>query len=159
MAGQNHFLTLHPDYKAQVEQAIETLNRELPFLFEQDLSYDIYAQDIEFQDPVNRFKGKFNYRIIFWTLRFHGQLFFTHLTFDLHDLYQNAEDTILAHWTVRGILRVPWKAQILFNGQSTYKLNPEGLIYDHQDEWERRPGEILKQFFRPGKPEDKLSTE
>ncbi|HEY9821382.1 MAG TPA: DUF2358 domain-containing protein, partial [Candidatus Sericytochromatia bacterium] len=64
------------DYELQVEKVIEILQKDLPTLFEKDISYDIYTQDIYFQDPVNRFKGKFNYRIIFWTLRFHAQLFF-----------------------------------------------------------------------------------
>ena len=50
--------------------------------------------------------------------------------------------------TVRGNLRVPWQARILFNGYSTYKLTAEGLIYEHIDTWDRQPGEILKQFFR-----------
>ncbi len=134
-----------------MEGVIETLNAELPSLFETDLSYDIYTKDIYFRDPVNTFKGKFNYRIIFWTLRFHGKLFFTSLYFDLHDIQQTASDTILANWTVRGILRVPWKARILFNGYSTYKLTPEGFIYEHIDTWDRQPSEILKQFFRRGK--------
>lgn len=137
-------------YQSQVDLAIETLKNELPGLFETDLSYDIYTKDIFFQDPVNTFKGKLNYRIIFWTLRFHGKLFFTELYFDLHDIKQTAKDSILANWTVRGILRVPWKARILFNGYSTYKLTPEGLIYEHIDTWDRRPSEILRQFFRKG---------
>lgn len=138
-------------YQSRVENIIKTLDKELPTLFETDLSYDIYTKDIYFRDPVNTFKGKFNYRIIFWTLRFHGQLFFTSLYFDLHDIKQTASDTILANWTVRGTLRVPWKARILFNGYSTYKLTPEGLIYEHIDTWDRQPKEILKQFFRRGK--------
>jgi hypothetical protein len=138
-------------YQSRVEEAIETLQTELPSLFETDLSYDIYTKDIYFRDPVNTFKGKFNYRIIFWTLRFHGKLFFTSLYFDLHDIKQTASDTILALWTVRGTLRVPWKANILFNGYSTYKLTPEGLIYEHIDTWDRQPREILKQFFGRGK--------
>ena len=137
-------------YRSRVEKAIKTLNAELPSLFETDLSYDIYTKDIYFRDPVNTFKGKFNYRIIFWTLRFHGKLFFTSLYFDLHDVKQTADDTILANWTVRGTLRVPWKAYIFFNGYSTYKLTPEGLIYEHIDTWDREPKEILKQFFRSG---------
>ena len=137
-------------YQSQVESAIETLKTELPSLFETDLSYDIYTKDIYFRDPVNTFKGKFNYRIVFWTLRFHGKLFFTSLYFDLHDIKQTASDTILANWTVRGTLRVPWKARIFFNGYSTYKLTPAGLIYEHIDTWDRQPGEILKQFFRRG---------
>lgn len=137
-------------YQSRVEGAIKTLQTELPSLFETDLSYDIYTKDIYFRDPVNTFKGKFNYRIIFWTLRFHGKLFFTSLYFDLHDIKQTAPDTILANWTVRGTLRVPWKGSILFNGYSTYKLTPEGLIYEHIDTWDRQPREILKQFFRRG---------
>ncbi len=135
-------------YISQVNQNIETLKVELPHLFETDLSYNIYTKDIFFQDPVNTFKGKFNYRIIFWTLRFHGKLFFTELYFDLHDVKQTAEDIILANWTVRGTLRLPWKAGIFFNGYSTYKLNEDGLIYEHIDTWDRKPTEILKQFFR-----------
>nr|WP_026098570.1 DUF2358 domain-containing protein [Oscillatoria sp. PCC 10802] len=138
------------EYQLQVKGVVETLEKDLPALFERDISYDIYTNDIYFKDPVNTFKWKFNYRIIFWTLRFHGQLFFTELYFDLHDVNQTAEDTILANWTVRGVLRVPWKARVFFNGYSTYKLNPDGLIYEHIDTWDRSPGEILKQFIRKG---------
>ena len=137
-------------YQSRIESAIETLHTELPNLFETDISYDIYTKDIYFRDPVNTFKGKFGYHIVFWTLRFHGKLFFMSLYFDLHDIKQTASDTILANWTVRGTLRVPWKARILFNGYSTYKLTPEGLIYEHIDTWDRKPAEILKQFFSSG---------
>ena len=132
----------------RVEEVIQRLKLDLPTLFKKDISYDIYTRNIFFKDPVNTFKWKFNYRIIFWTLRFHGKLFFTELYFDLHDLQQTAEDIIVANWTVRGILRVPWKAKIFFNGYSTYKLNQDGLIYEHIDTWDRKPSEILKQFFQ-----------
>ncbi|ALF51627.1 hypothetical protein ACX27_00245 [Nostoc piscinale CENA21] len=134
--------------KLQIEQVIQTLKQDLPTLFEQDITYDIYTQDIYFKDPVNKFKYKFNYRIIFWTLRFHAQLFFTQIAFDLHEVYQSAEDTILAKWTVRGVLRVPWQAKIFFNGYSTYKFNSDYLIYEHIDTWDRKPGEILRQFIQ-----------
>ncbi|MEH1971242.1 MAG: DUF2358 domain-containing protein [Nostoc sp.] len=133
-----------------MEQVIKTLKEDLPTLFEKDISYHIYTQDIYFKDPVNTFKYKFNYRIIFWTLRFHARLFFTQIYFDVHEVYQSAEDTILANWTVRGVLRVPWKAGLLFNGYSTYKLNQDNLIYEHIDTWDRKPGEILKQFWQRG---------
>ena len=120
-------------YQSQVEKVIETLQKDLPTLFEKDISYDIYTEDIYFQDPVNRFKWKFNYRIIFWTLRFHAQLFFTEIYFDLHDVKQTAEQIITADWTVRGTLRLPWTARVFFNGDSTYKLTKDGLIYNHLD--------------------------
>ena len=131
-----------------VEQVIKTLKEDLPTLFEKDISYHIYTDDIYFKDPVNTFKYKFNYRIIFWTLRFHARLFFTQIYFDVHEVSQSAEDTILAKWTVRGVLRVPWKAGLLFNGYSTYKLNQDNLIYEHIDTWDRKPGEILRQFWQ-----------
>jgi hypothetical protein len=133
-----------------VERVIKTLKEDLPTLFEKDISYHIYTDDIYFKDPVNTFKYKFNYRIIFWTLRFHARLFFTRIFFDVHEVYQSAEDTILAKWTVRGVLRVPWKAGLLFNGYSTYKLNQDNLIYEHIDTWDRKPGEILRQFWQRG---------
>ncbi|MBH8578061.1 DUF2358 domain-containing protein [Nostocaceae cyanobacterium CENA369] len=135
----------------QVDRVIQTLNQDLPTLFEKDISYDIYTQDIYFQDPVNKFKWKFNYRIIFWTLRFHAGLFFSQIYFDVHEIYQSAEDTILAKWTVRGVLRVPWKAKVFFNGYSTYKLNQNNLIYKHIDTWDRKPSEIVRQFFHKGR--------
>ncbi|MHC5609871.1 MAG: DUF2358 domain-containing protein [Nostoc sp.] len=133
-----------------VERVIKTLKQDLPTLFQKDISYHIYTQDIYFKDPVNTFQYKFNYRIIFWTLRFHARLFFIQIYFDVHEVYQSAEDTILAKWTVRGVLRVPWKAGLLFNGYSTYKLNQDNLIYEHIDTWDRKPGEILRQFWQRG---------
>ncbi|MBG1269345.1 DUF2358 domain-containing protein [Nostoc sp. WHI] len=138
------------EFKLPVERVIKTLKQDLPTLFEKDISYYIYTQDIYFKDPVNTFQYKFNYRIIFWTLRFHARLFFTKIYFDVHEVYQSDEDTILAKWTVRGVLRVPWKAGLLFNGYSTYKLNQDNLIYEHIDTWDRKPGEILKQFWQRG---------
>lgn len=134
-------------YSAQVERAIATLQHDLPTLFETDINYDIYSPDIFFQDPVNTFKGKFNYRIIYWTLRFHGQLFFTELYFDLHNLHPTSPNTIRADWTVRGTLRLPWKPKLLFNGYSIYTLNDNALISRHIDTWDRPPGEILRQFW------------
>ncbi|GAP94933.1 DUF2358 domain-containing protein [Leptolyngbya sp. NIES-2104] len=136
--------------QARIDEIIHTLKQDLPTLFEKDITYDIYSSDIFFKDPVNTFKWKFNYRIIFWTLRFHGKLFFTELFFDLHRVYPKDESTILAEWTVRGTLRVPWKAKLLFNGTSTYSINSEGLLNNHIDTWDRPPGEILKQFFQKG---------
>ena len=137
-------------YQTQVEGTIATLWQDLPTLFDRDISYDIYSQDIFFRDPVNTFKGKFNYRIIFWTLRFHGRLFFTDLHFDLHRVEATDPTTIRADWTVRGTLRLPWRAKLFFNGYSIYKLNDAALIYEHIDTWDRSPGEILRQFWQRG---------
>ncbi|MCG5061653.1 MAG: DUF2358 domain-containing protein [Limnoraphis sp. WC205] len=135
-------------YQAKIETVINTLKQDLPTLFEKDISYEIYTSDIYFTDPVNTFKWKFNYRIIFWTLRFHAGLFFSEIYFDLHQVQQTAVDLITADWTVRGTLRLPWKPQIFFNGSSAYHLSNQALIYRHEDTWDRSPQTILKQFFQ-----------
>jgi hypothetical protein len=134
----------------RIHYMVGALERDLPSLFERDIAYDIYSQDICFTDPISTFNGKFGYRIVYWTLRFHGQLFFTHIELDLHDVKQTAPDHIEAHWTVKGTLRLPWKPKIYFNGTSNYSINSEGLIYKHVDTWDRKPTEVLKQFFRRG---------
>lgn len=139
------------DYQSKVESAIAQLSNDLPTLFQKDISYKIYSSDIFFKDPVNMFQSKFNYRIIFWTLRFHARLFFTKISFDVHDIQQTDPNIIKVWWTVRGKLRVPWEANIFFNGDSTYTLNSEGLISDHRDNWDRSPKAILKQFLPPPK--------
>lgn len=134
-------------YDAKVNHAMTTLAAELPHLFYRDISYDIYRSDIEFRDPVNRFKYKFNYRIIFWTLRFHARLFFTTIAFDLHEVSHPQPDTIFATWTVRGILRLPWQPELYFNGSSNYRLDVNAQIYQHVDTWDRSPKAILQQFL------------
>ena len=35
-------------------------------------------------------------------------------------------------WTVRGIPRVPWEAEGIFDGISEYKLDKDGKIYEHK---------------------------
>jgi hypothetical protein len=135
------------DYQAQIQQNIETIKRDLPPLFERDISYDIYTEDICFTDPINTFHGKLSYRIVYWSLRFHAQLFFTKIALDLHDVSQTEQDKIEANWTVCGSLRLPWETHIFFNGNSTYYLNEQGLIYKHVDTWDRQPTEVLKQFL------------
>jgi hypothetical protein len=68
----------------------------------------------------------------------------------LHEVKLASQTTIRADWTVRGTLRVPWKAKLFFNGYSLYTLDQEALISEHVDTWDRSPGEILRQFVQKG---------
>ncbi|DBB07213.1 hypothetical protein WJX77_006773 [Trebouxia sp. C0004] len=120
------------DYYANVGDAIRTLRDETPYLFQQDLSYDVYRDDIVFTDSRNVFHGKKNYRTIFWSLRFHGRLFFSRLTVNVLRIWQPNENAIRLRWTVRGVPRVPWEAEGIFDGISEYKLDREGKIYEHK---------------------------
>lgn len=120
------------DFYANVGNAIRTLREEIPRLFQQDFTYDIYREDIVFRDPRNTFKGLKNYKTIFWSLRFHGRLFFSRLYVDVQRIWQPDEAQIRMRWTVHGIPRVPWKAEGVFDGVSTFKLDRTGKIYEHQ---------------------------
>lgn len=120
-----------PDYYANVGDAIRTLREDVPRLFEQDLNYDIYRDDITFRDPRNSFSGMKNYQTIFWSLRFHGRIFFKQLYVEVRRIWQPSDGVISMRWTVHGIPRVPWEAEGTFDGISQYKLDSDGKIYEH----------------------------
>ncbi|KAK9792740.1 hypothetical protein WJX73_002863 [Symbiochloris irregularis] len=121
-----------PNFYANVGSAIRTLRDEIPTLFYKDLTYDIYRPDIVFRDPRNRFTGIKDYKTIFWSLRFHGQLFFKPIFVDIKRLWQPDERELRLRWTVVGKPRVPWEAQGTFDGVSMFKLDKHGKIYEHQ---------------------------
>jgi hypothetical protein len=120
-----------PDYYANVGDAIRTLRDDIPHLFERELNYDIYRDDITFRDPRNTFAGMKNYKLIFWSLRFHGRIFFKKLYVEVRRIWQPQDGLICMRWTVHGIPRVPWEAEGTFDGISQYKLDSEGKIYEH----------------------------
>lgn len=49
-------------------------------------------------------------------------------------------------WTVHGIPRVPWDAEGIFDGVSTFRLDRKGKIYEHQV----RSGILVHVGARPG---------
>lgn len=123
---------LGDDYHVNVGYAIRTLREELPTLFYKEMSYNIYRDDITFQDPLNTFRGLKSYQTIFWALRFHGRIFFKALWVDVNRVWQPNDRTITIRWSVRGVPRVPWEAWGRFDGTSEYKLDKNGKIYSHK---------------------------
>ena len=89
---------------------------------------DIYRDDIIFRDPRNCFSGIKNYQIIFWSLRFHGRLFFKELYVEVKRIWQKDDHTIYLRWTVHGFPRLPWDQEGTFDGVSTYKLDCHGKV-------------------------------
>ena len=55
---------------------------------------DIYRDDVVFRDPRNTFRGLKNYKTIFWSLRFHGRLFFKILFVDVQRIWQPDDSQI-----------------------------------------------------------------
>jgi hypothetical protein len=95
---------------------------------------EIYRDDITFRDPRNSFTGMKNYQLIFWSLRFHGRIFFSSLYVEVRRIWQPSDGVICMRWTVHGVPRVPWEAEGTFDGISKYTLDSEGKIYEHAGE-------------------------
>lgn len=92
---------------------------------------DIYRDDVVFRDPRNCFRGIKNYKLIFWSLRFHGKIFFKNIFVEVKSLCQMSDREIRMRWTVHGMPRIPWETEGTFDGVSTYKLDKHGKIYEH----------------------------
>jgi Uncharacterized conserved protein (DUF2358) len=86
-------------------------------------SDDVYRDDIVFKDPRNCFRGKKNYRTLFWSLRFHGRIFFRSLIVDVLRMDLPEDGTIRMRWRVRGAPRIPWETEGCFDGVSQFKLD------------------------------------
>ncbi|KAJ6768290.1 hypothetical protein OIU74_022034 [Salix koriyanagi] len=112
--------------------AFRTLREDLPLLFTEDLNYDIYRDDITFIDPLNTFTGIDSYKLIFWTLTFHGKMLFREISLEVYRIWQPSENVILIRWNLKGVPRVPWEAKGEFQGTSRYKLDRNGKIYEHK---------------------------
>jgi len=137
------------EFKLRTGTAVRTLRRELPLLFEQDLSYDIYAENITLRDAqhlgAGSLHGKQAYRGWAATLRRFRALFFADVTFTVTGLQLMPRsgrsetcglmDEIVVRWCVQGTPRVIFapflQGQLRWDGQFKYTLDAEGLIEEH----------------------------
>ena len=104
----------------------------LPVLQKKTTAVSIYRDDVVFRDPRNAFHGIDNYRLIFWSVRFHGNLFFRDLRVDVSRVWQPEPREIRVRWAARGVSRLPWRPVGVFDGVSTFRLDEEGMIYAHE---------------------------
>ncbi|MBW4643073.1 MAG: DUF2358 domain-containing protein [Goleter apudmare HA4340-LM2] len=107
-------------------------------------TYSIYASDVYFQDPLNKFHGveRFKKTISFI------QTWFLNPKMDLHDI-QSLGDTIKTEWTLSWNTPLPWKPRISISGWSELRLNSVGLIVSHIDYWHCSRLDVVKQHFSP----------
>lgn len=115
--------------------------------FPADQTYSIYAQDIFFQDPMNKFRGINKYKAM---IKFIDTLFIA-VKMDLHDISREG-DTIEMQWTLSWNTPLPWKPRIAIPGWSELKVNQDELINSHVDYWNCSRLDVVKQHFFPRKP-------
>ncbi len=111
--------------------------------FPEDQTYSIYAEDVYFEDPVNKFRGGDRYQKMIDFFK----KWFKDIQLDLHEISQSG-NTIKTRWTLSWTAPVPWQPRMAIPGWSELKLNDEGLIASHIDYWDISRLEVLKQLFK-----------
>jgi hypothetical protein len=112
--------------------------------FPQNQTYNIYAENVYFQDPMNKFYGVKRYQQM---IGFINQ-YFLDIKLELHHIAQT-ENAIATQWTLKWIAPVPWKPPMSIPGRSELKVNDEGLIISHIDYWDISRLDVLTQLLFP----------
>ena len=105
-------------------------------------TYSIYAPDVYFQDPLNKFRGVKRYKEMINFI----QTWFLDPKMDLHNI-QRLGDTIKTEWTLSWNTPLPWKPRIFIPGWSELGINSDGLIVSHIDYWNCSRLDVVKQHF------------
>ncbi len=107
-------------------------------------TYSIYAEDVYFQDPLNKFRGVERYKQMIKFI----ETWFLDPKMDLHDI-QTEGDVIKTKWTLSWNTPLPWKPRISIPGWSELRLNSDNLIVSHIDYWDCSRLDVLKQHLFP----------
>ncbi|MEH2231404.1 MAG: DUF2358 domain-containing protein [Nostoc sp.] len=105
-------------------------------------TYSIYAPEVYFQDPMNKFRGVKRYKTMINFI----ETWFLNPKMDLHNI-QRLGDTIKTEWTLSWNTPLPWKPRISIPGWSELGLNSDGLIISHIDYWNCSRLDVVKQHF------------
>jgi Uncharacterized conserved protein (DUF2358) len=112
--------------------------------FPVDQTYDLYAENVYFKDPLNEFRGIKRYKAMIGFI----STFFQNVKMDLHDIRREG-DTIHTEWTLNMTTPVPWRPRIAVPGRSELKLNELETIISHIDYWHCSRLDVVKQHFFP----------
>ncbi|MEA5516348.1 DUF2358 domain-containing protein [Nodularia sp. UHCC 0506] len=110
--------------------------------FPENQTYSIYAEDVYFQDPLNKFRGVKRYQQMIKFI----QTWFINPQMDVHDI-QRLENTIKTEWKLSWNTPIPWKPRISISGWSELEINANNLIISHIDYWYCSPLDVIKQHF------------
>lgn len=111
--------------------------------FPLDQSYQIYAEDVYFQDPLTRFRGLDRYKK---TIEFIKKWFQSpHLELDE---IERVDRLITTRWSLSWNTPLPWHPRIEITGRSEMLLSDGELIISHIDYWDCQPLDVLKQHFK-----------
>ena len=110
--------------------------------FPDNQTFEIYAEDVYFKDPLNEFRGVKKYREMIGFL----SNFFSNIEMEVHNVTQ--EDTkIKTEWTLNMTPPLPWKPRLSIPGWSELEVSEDNLIASHIDYWHISPWNVLSQNF------------
>lgn len=111
--------------------------------FPHQQSYELYAEDVFFQDPLNRFRGVARYQdMVGFIARW-----FQQPRLKLHELEIKSAQTFQTRWTLSWVAPLPWQPPITISGKTDYCLNETGKIASHIDYWDCSRLSVLGQVF------------
>lgn len=110
--------------------------------FPRDQTYDIYAKEVYFKDPMTEFRGIKRYQAMIGFMTH----WFQNIQMELHHIEQ-ISDRIETRWTLSWTTPLPWQPRIAISGRSELTLNEQNLIISHIDYWDCSRWEVLQQHF------------
>ena len=110
--------------------------------FPENQTYDIYAKDVYFKDPLNEFRGVSKYRGM---IGFLGT-FFGNVQMEVKNINRQG-DLIKTEWTLNMTSPLPWRPRLAIPGWSELQIGTDNLIVSHIDYWHISPWSVLRQNF------------
>ena len=117
--------------------------------FPRDQTYEIYAKDVYFKDPMTEFRGIKRYQSMIGFMTH----WFQNIQMELHDIKQIGDlpeplrDRIETRWTLSWTTPLPWQPRIAISGRSELMFNEQNLIISHIDYWDCSRWDVLRQHF------------
>jgi Uncharacterized conserved protein (DUF2358) len=105
-------------------------------------TYNIYADNVYFKDPLNEFQGIKRYQEMIGFM----SKWFQEIKMDVHDIEQKG-NLINTRWTLHWTTPLPWQPRIAISGQSELTLDQNNLIISHVDYWDCSRWDVIRQHI------------
>lgn len=105
-------------------------------------TYEIYAPDVYFKDPLNEFRGLERYQKMIQFI----EKWFKQIKMDVHEIRYEGQK-IHTEWTLNWTTPLPWQPRISIPGRSELTLNQDNLIISHIDYWHCSRWDVVKQHL------------
>jgi hypothetical protein len=111
--------------------------------FPRDQTYDIYAENVYFQDPINEFRGIKRYREMIGFMA----TWFQEIKMDVHSIDRQG-DRIETRWTLHWTTPLPWHPRIAIPGKSELTLDSSDRVLSHIDTWDISKLDVIRQHLK-----------